>query len=50
MGYIEKNLKFKKKILFGMDDHLIRKFSKEFFFFISLVISPLFYNNFPKNM
>ena len=41
---IEENLEFYKRIFSSMDDHLIRKFSKEFLFFISLVISLLFYN------
>ena len=37
--YTEENFEFNKRIFFGMDDHLIRKFSKKFIFFISFAIS-----------
>ena len=35
----KKNLEFYERILSGMDDHLIKKFSKKFIFFIYLIIS-----------
>ncbi len=37
--YGKENFEFNKRILFSIDNYLIRKFLKEFLFFISFAIS-----------